>query len=328
MKKVNHVVKVPFKMFEVDGDNGGHVVKFEGFFLVGFEAAFLEDVGVDVINDFVSSEKDVYVSFHPKSKSVEFKIDGVFMIVEADVADVGPFEKHVVTINFSKVFAKDEDLRVDEAKFEGDVQTDGHEHFLSHFIKMRNQFIRLFSCYLSLWDFWRLVVDFNGFLHVFFLESHKLLTLLNAAHFIYDCLTKRACQLLKGDSVTKAEQNICLRNDYFNYFVLVTLFNVVKLRRVADQDGLRGQMVNFLPVKIQCIYFGKSRNQVVHILRQILRVTYKTENALLLVEKLFEGQEHYGKNFAASRLGAYDEVLKRLLNLEELFLKIQRIGDL
>jgi hypothetical protein len=43
---------------------------------------------------------------------------------------------------------------------------------------------------------------------------------------------------------------------------------------------------------------------------------------LLLVEELFEGQEHYCKNFAASGLGAYDEIFERLLNFEELFLKI------
>lgn len=81
-------------------------------------------------------------------------------------------------------------------------------------------------------------------------------------------------------------------------------------------------MINFLHVKIQSIDFGKSRDQVVHILRQILRVTYEKEDALLLVEELFEGQEHYGKDFAASGLGAYDKIFERLLNFEKLFLKI------
>lgn len=238
VKKINHVIEVPFKMFEIDGDDGGHVVKLKGFFLVGFEAAFLEDVGVDIVDDFGSREENVDVSFHPKSEGVEFKIDGVFMVVKADIADVGSFEEHVVTINFSEIFAKNQDFGIDKAELEGNVQTDGHEHFLSHFVKMRYQFIRFLSCYLCLWDFWRFIVDFDGFLHVLFLESHKLLTFFNTAHFIHNHLTEGACQLLKGGSVSKAEQYICFGDDYLGYFVLVSLFNAVKLGRVADQDGL------------------------------------------------------------------------------------------
>jgi hypothetical protein len=71
-----------------------------------------------------------------------------------------------------------------------------------------------------------------------FLESHKLLTFFNTAHFIHNRLTEGACQLLKGGSIAKTEQYVCFRDDYFDYFVLVSLFNVVKLGRVADQDGL------------------------------------------------------------------------------------------
>jgi hypothetical protein len=150
VKKINHVIEVPFKMFEVDSDDGGHVVKLKGFFLVGFEAAFLEDVGVDIVDDFGSRDENVDVSFHPKSKGVKLKIYGVFMVVEADIADVGSLEEHVVTINFSEILAKNQDFGIDKAELEGNVQTYGHEHFLSHFVKMRYQFVCLLSCYLCL----------------------------------------------------------------------------------------------------------------------------------------------------------------------------------
>ncbi len=52
-------------MFDVDSDNSGHVVKLKGFFLIIFKAVILENIWIDIVNDFGSGYKNVNISFHP-----------------------------------------------------------------------------------------------------------------------------------------------------------------------------------------------------------------------------------------------------------------------
>ena len=99
------MIKVPFKVFQVDSNDCGHIVKLKGFFLVCFQTIFLENIRVNVVNHFGSSNQDVDISFHPKSQGIEFEIDWILVVVKTDVFDMGPFEEHVVPVNLSEVLA-------------------------------------------------------------------------------------------------------------------------------------------------------------------------------------------------------------------------------
>jgi hypothetical protein len=49
---------------------------------------------------------------------------------------------------------------------------------------------------------------------------------------------------------------------------------------------------------------------------------------LFLIKKFFEGEKNDSKDFTRTRLGADDEIFKRLLDFEELLLKIERVINL
>lgn len=101
MEEINHVIKVSFKMFEVDGDDCSHVVKLKSFFLISLEAIFFKDVRIDVVDNFGSCNEDVDITFHPEGKGVEFKVNGIFVIVETDIMDMRSLEEHIVPIDLS-----------------------------------------------------------------------------------------------------------------------------------------------------------------------------------------------------------------------------------
>ena len=99
------MIKVPFKVFEVDRNDCGHIVKLKGLFLVCFQTIFLENIRVNVVNHFGSGNQNVDIAFHPEGQGIEFEIDRILVVIETDVFDMGPLEKHVVPVNLSKVFA-------------------------------------------------------------------------------------------------------------------------------------------------------------------------------------------------------------------------------
>lgn len=118
MEKVNHVLVITLKVLQIDGNDCGHVVEFESFFLVSFEATFFKNIRVNVVNHFGSSQENVHVPFHPESQGVELKIDRVFMVIETDVRNVRPFQKHIISVDFSEIFAKNQNFRVYEAELQ------------------------------------------------------------------------------------------------------------------------------------------------------------------------------------------------------------------
>jgi len=158
------------------------------------------------------------------------------------------FQKHVISVDLFQVFAKNQYLRIDQAKSQRYVQANWHEYFFSYLIKMSDQLVRLLGFFLWFRNFRWLIIYLDRLLHVFIFEGHEFLAFFDTSHFVDDSLIDWACQLLERSSITKAEQDICLKEDDFRNFLFVAFFYFVQLSRVSDQNSLGCQMINFLHV--------------------------------------------------------------------------------
>lgn len=185
-------------MFEVDSNDSGHIEQFESFLFVGFNAIIFEDIGVNIINDFGSSNQNIDIPLHPQGQGIELEIDWILVIIKPNVVNMRPFEHHVIPVDLFQILTEDKDLRVDETEANRYIQADGHDDSLTNRVKMRNHLVcfRLLrsSLHSSLW--W-LVVNLYSFLHMLFLKAHQLLTLLHTGHFIADSVIETKHKLFE-----------------------------------------------------------------------------------------------------------------------------------
>lgn len=117
---------------ETHDDDAAEAPHLDGGSLVCLEAVWLEDVGVDVLEELGRGDQDVGMSREPQGQGVEFHIQGVLWVVEPHVSDQAPLEEQVGSIYLPEVLAQDESLGLGHPELQSDVESGVHPVLLPH----------------------------------------------------------------------------------------------------------------------------------------------------------------------------------------------------
>ncbi len=99
-------------VIETEQNYWGHVDELEFIAFEMLPDLLLEDWSTDVLEDLGSGQEDSSGTVHPDRKDVEAKIDWVFTVVDPYPRNPASFEEQGISVYFSQVFHKDQDLRV------------------------------------------------------------------------------------------------------------------------------------------------------------------------------------------------------------------------
>lgn len=237
---------------------------------------------------------------------------------------MAPLQEESIPIDFSNIFNKDQNFRIDKAKFQSDVQTDGNGEFIANSIEMTDL---LFHFLPFLYDR-RLVVYFDRFFHPFIFELLYLRTKGDTWQFESDFIAIDASgEQLQRIPIAKTEQIVNLWYNNTHDSVLLLLPQIICLQRTAYDDMLILYLPHLLHVKIHYRNFRYARKNVVQRLGKVLRMAQKNNDSLFLINKLLHGEEHQSYGLARALGGGDDEVVHVGFDLKKLLLKISSNVD-